>query len=346
MIDLLVAGGGPVGLATALYAQRAGLSVIVAEPRPGEIDKACGEGLMPGAVRALTDLGVSVSGRPFRGIRYLSGERRAEATFRAGSGIGVRRTTLHRALRREVEARGIAIIPESVQQVDQDAERVVAAGVEARYLAAADGLHSPVRRLLGLQASRTGPARYGLRRHFQVRPWTDLVEVYWSPRCEAYVTPVGADLVGVAILTGRQASFDEQLRGFPSLLSRLPSVGATRTRGAGPLRQDTTARVQGRVLLVGDAAGYVDALTGEGVSIGLAGAAALVACVCAGDAAAYERRWRDATRRYRVLTQSLLWARDRPLLRSAIVPAAAALPAVFRAAVNTLAGWELPPDDK
>ena len=64
MRDLLVAGGGPVGLATALYAARAGLDVAVVEPRDGAIDKACGEGLMPGAVAALADLGVAARRAP------------------------------------------------------------------------------------------------------------------------------------------------------------------------------------------------------------------------------------------------------------------------------------------
>ncbi|WP_323794413.1 FAD-dependent oxidoreductase, partial [Nocardioides sp.] len=67
MIDLLVIGGGPAGLATALHAQRAGLSVRVWESRPGTLDKACGEGLMPGAVAALADLGVHPSGHPLLG---------------------------------------------------------------------------------------------------------------------------------------------------------------------------------------------------------------------------------------------------------------------------------------
>ncbi|HET8590079.1 MAG TPA: FAD-dependent monooxygenase, partial [Nakamurella sp.] len=80
-VDLLIAGAGPAGLATALYAQRAGLSCVVADPRPVPIDKACGEGLMPGAVAALRLLGVPLAGRPFRGIRYLTTGCAAEARF-------------------------------------------------------------------------------------------------------------------------------------------------------------------------------------------------------------------------------------------------------------------------
>ena len=69
--DVLVAGGGPAGLAAAIGAARAGRSVVIAEPRAGIIDKACGEGLMPGALARLGALGIeSVPGMPFRGIRY------------------------------------------------------------------------------------------------------------------------------------------------------------------------------------------------------------------------------------------------------------------------------------
>ena len=60
--DLLVIGGGPVGLAVAIEGRLAGLSVIVVEPRATPVDKACGEGLMPGAVAALARLGVDPEG--------------------------------------------------------------------------------------------------------------------------------------------------------------------------------------------------------------------------------------------------------------------------------------------
>ena len=53
MIDLLVVGGGPAGLATAMYGVRAGLETVIVERRPGTLDKACGEGLMPAALGAL-----------------------------------------------------------------------------------------------------------------------------------------------------------------------------------------------------------------------------------------------------------------------------------------------------
>jgi len=339
MIDLLVVGGGPAGLATAIHAARAGLDTVVAEPRPTPIDKACGEGLMPGAVRALAAMGVAVEGHPLRGIRYLDERHVAEARFRDGAGRGVRRTELQAALARRAAELGIPVIPLRAGVVRQDADGVTAAGlgISARYLAAADGLHSPIRRQLSLEQTDPRPSRYGLRRHFAVPPWTDCVEVHWSPRAEAYVTPLGPELVGVAVLTTERGPFPASLDRFPGLAARLPATAATGVRGAGPLRQRVLRRVAGRVLLVGDAAGYIDALTGEGISLALATAAELVRCVGGGRVQDYEAAWLRASRRHRLLTESLLWARARPRLARSIVPAASRLPAVFTALVNQLA---------
>ncbi|MEU1920889.1 NAD(P)/FAD-dependent oxidoreductase [Streptomyces albogriseolus] len=337
--DLLVVGGGPAGLATALHAARAGLDTVVAEPRPAPVDKACGEGLMPGAVRALTALGLHAPGHPLAGIRYVQGPCRVEAPFRRGQGLGVRRTDLHTLLHRAVLDAGVPVLPLRVDGIRQEADGVTVpgAGLRARWLVAADGLHSPVRRSLGLdRPARTAP-RYGLRRHYAVPPWTSHVEVHWGPDAEAYVTPLGPRLVGVALLTSRRAPYDTQLAGFPELAARLPpDTAVTPVRGAGPLRRRSRTRVHGRVLFVGDAAGYVDALTGEGVCLALAGARALVANLRRGTPGRYDTDWARATRRYRVLTELLVRTRQQPALAPHIVPLAARLPRLFAAAVDAL----------
>jgi flavin-dependent dehydrogenase len=336
-VDLLVVGGGPVGLGTAIEAARAGMSVAVVERREGPVDKACGEGLMPAARAGLRRLGVEVDGVELRGIRYLARGSTATAHFSAGPGLGVRRTALSAAFGARVDALGITRVTASAATPVLGGDRVEAAGIRARWLVAADGLHSPVRRALGLDVPARGALRYGLRRHYRTSPWTDLVEVHWADVAEAYVTPVADDLVGVAVLCPGGEPYDAWLARFPALAERLAAAEpATDVRGAGPLRRTASHRVRGRVLLVGDAAGYVDALTGEGISVGLACGRELVRCLVENRPDAYEAAWRRTTRRYRVLTGGLVWAAHRPALRRAIVPAAQRLPALFRGIVDQL----------
>lgn len=354
--DVIIIGGGPVGLAAALYAARSGLAPVVLEPRAGTIDKACGEGLMPGGLLALGALGVDPQGHDLRGIRYVARGRVVEADFRAGPGRGVRRTTLHDALREAVAAAGIEMLPFSAIEVTQDDAAVTVrtahsgtAGpvLTAPWVIAADGLHSPTRRSLGLDrdhgavgrmAGMRPLRRYGLRQHYGIRPWGDHVEVHWGTHGEAYVTPVADDLVGVAVLSKQRNPLSDSLAEFPHLRERLDGAPVvTSVRGAGPLRQRTTRRVAGRVLLAGDASGYVDALTGEGISLGLAHARAAVAAFVAGDPQSYERSWRLASRRYSLLTHTLVQVTRPTWTRRLLVPAAATLPPVFHGAVNELA---------
>jgi flavin-dependent dehydrogenase len=91
------------------------------------------------------------------------------------------------------------------------------------------------------------------------------------------------------------------------------------------------------VLLVGDAAGYVDALTGEGLALGLAQARAAVACVVADDPERYEAQARRLSRRHELLTHALLRATAHQPVRRRLVPLAARAPWLFSAAVNQLA---------
>ena len=148
----------------------------------------------------------------------------------------------------------------------------------------------------------------GIRRHFRIRPWTDHVEVHWSPNAEAYVTPVDSNLVGVALLGARGGAFDERLMEFPALRQRLSAAeSGGDVRGAGPLRRRARQRAKGRALLVGDA-GDVDALTGEGLAVGFLSARAAVQAITTGNLNAYEKEWRDITRRFRWSTETLLRA--------------------------------------
>jgi flavin-dependent dehydrogenase len=376
MIDVLVVGGGPVGLAAAIHCTLAGLSVTVAEPRAAPVDKACGEGVMPAAVRRLAALGVTPDGHPLRGIRYLDAAHQADAPFRHGDGLGVRRTVLHAALAARAAALGIPVLPARVTAFERHAGHVAAVGVEARYLVAADGLHSTIRRVLERETParpagrdpRSAVPRFGLRRHYRVTPWTDLVEVHWAPRAEAYVTPVSDDVVGIGLLFARPRGdgpgqdrvhrdepgdaaaavdgnrgdaaddFAARLSAFRALRDRLGDAPpASEVRGAGPMRQDVRRRVYGRVLLVGDASGYVDALTGEGIGVGLAQAEALAGCLAAGRPADYERAWHRASAPAWRFTAGLLWSRNQPFLGPRIVPAAQRLPWLFAALVNRAA---------
>jgi flavin-dependent dehydrogenase len=336
MWDVLVVGGGPAGLASGLYARRSGLSVAVVEARHTPIDKACGEGLMPPAVRALDDLGIRPNGRSFRGICYRSGRHSAVADFAAGDGLAVRRTELQTNLHTAAVDAGVELIQQQAHEVRTDGAHASVDGIAARYVIAADGLHSHTRRSLGLDRP-TRAARWGVRAHFACAPWTDRVEVHWAAAGEAYVTPVAPDCVGVAVLGGDRRPFAERLHDFPTLVDHLPAGPASSVRGAGPLHQRARARVAGRVLLVGDSAGYLDALTGEGLSMAFACARAAIERIVEERPGRYERDYRVITRRYRLITKALLGAAGQPLLRRGIVPLAERAPWLFAAAVNQLA---------
>jgi flavin-dependent dehydrogenase len=197
----------------------------------------------------------------------------------------------------------------------------------------ADGLRSHLRSWAALAHAAVAGGRFGVRRHFRVAAAEvpDRVEVWWGAGCEAYVTPVGPAEVGVAMLwSGPAAGFDDLLGRFPALAARLAGRPVTsRDRGAGPLRQRVRGVVRGSLALVGDAAGYVDAITGEGLSLAFQQAAALVAAAAGGDLAAYAAAHRRLGRVPDTLTRLLLAVERRPALRRRAVRALAADPALF-----------------
>ncbi|HEY6912724.1 MAG TPA: NAD(P)/FAD-dependent oxidoreductase [Myxococcales bacterium] len=353
--DVLIAGGGPAGLATAIRAAQRGLRTILLERSEEPPDKACGEGLMPSGVRELSLLGARIPadcGQRFHGIRYLQEDGSAvEARFRAGAGLGIRRTALSRSLRERALESGAELRRDTVlsaRPLPRHVEVEAASGsMQARLVVAADGLHSPLRRSAGLdEPAKPGPQRYGLRRHFAVAPWADLVEVYWNPGMEAYVTPVDARSVNVAFLReGDMAEgFDALLSRFPLLQARLRGAAPlSQVRGAGPLLQRVRARHGNRLALVGDAAGYVDAITGQGLSLAFAGSALLMNALpedLSQDLAPALRRYDASVRKrwlhYAVPAHALVALSRRPSLRREAIRSVAALPGAFGAVVRVV----------
>jgi flavin-dependent dehydrogenase len=170
-----------------------------------------------------------------------------------------------------------------------------------------------------------------------VAPWSEHVQVHWAEETEAYVTPVAADCVNVALLSSRRAPFADQLTAFPALREHLGDDTFDRPCAAGPLLCRVARRVAGRVLLVGDAAGYVDALTGEGLSVAFACATAAAKRLAEDQPDRYAGDYARISRRYRLITCALLTATGSRTIRRAIVPAAQHAPGLFRAAVAQLA---------
>jgi len=340
--DVLIAGGGPAGMSAAIRTAQLGGRPLVLEPKSAPIDKACGEGLMPAALETLRDLGVpSLDGRPFRGIRYVDArqpECRAVGDF-THSGKGVRRRKLHDALAERAAHLGVAVESTRVSSIRQSDRWVEAGGYRAPYLIAADGLHSEIRRELDLGTPARHPPRYGIRRHFRREPWSDRVDVHWSRRGEAYVTPVGEQTVGVAILFEQSGRYDCMLEAFPQLVERLDGAPAvTEERGAGPFEQRVRRRVHGRILLAGDAAGYLDALTGEGVALALETGRAAAEAVSRDAPGDYERRYREATRAYFGLTETLLTVTRSRRMHRPLVRLLEMVPGLFDGVVRLLGG--------
>ncbi len=336
--DAIVVGGGPAGLAAAIALSRAGLAVTLVERRRPPIDKACGEGVMPAGLAALAALGVDVSdlGAPFSGIRYACDGQLAAADFPAGRhGRGIRRLELHGRLVAAAAAAGVELRwGEAVCGLAPRGVRTEQGELAGRWVIGADGLHSRLRRDAGLAGpAPRGAARFGVRRHYRGVEAGARVEVLFGRDAEAYLTPLGGGELGVALLwQGAARGFDDLLaRRFPPELARRLAAGAasSRDRGAGPFRQRPRGVIRGSLALIGDAAGYVDALTGEGLSIAFREALVLAPALAAGNPRAYARAAARLRRTPERLTRAALMAARRPALARRLVAALGRRPERF-----------------
>src|SRR6266481_6869652 len=301
--DVFVIGGGPTGLAAAIAARQRGFSVVVADGAEPPIDKACGEGLLPNAVRVLAQLGVEIPASArftLEGIRFRDADCKVDAEFPAGRGIGVRRAVLHEKMVERATKVGVTFLWKTpVSGISSAGVITDRQTIAARWIIGADGIRSRVRRWAGLEPLRHGESRFGFRRHYSVQPWSNCTELYWGRSAQAYVTPVGTNEVCVVLISrdvhARFASIGSE---FPTLAERFASATLTSSeRGAVTVSRSLERVYRGGIALIGDASGSVDAVTGEGLSLGFHQALALADALEAEDLGSYQAAHRRLTRR-------------------------------------------------
>ena len=333
--DVFVIGGGPAGLATAIAARQRGFDVVVADGAEPPIDKPCGEGLMSDGRAALEHLGIRIPAElayPFRGIRFVSSGLSVDASFPNGAGQGVRRTVLHSIMVARAETAGISLLWHTpVTGLHPDGVLLGKHLVRSRWVVGADGGHSRVRHWAGLDHYRSDRTRFAFRRHYHISPWSDCMELHWGPRCQIYVTPVAADQVCFVLVSrDPHLRLDAGLRAFPELVSRLrgaePSSGE---RGAISATRKLKRVYQGRVALVGDASGTVDAITGEGLCLSFRQAEVLAACFAAGTLERYQQVHRALARRPALMARLMLTLDWKTSFRQRVMRAFGSDPRLF-----------------
>jgi flavin-dependent dehydrogenase len=336
MSDVLIVGGGIAGSTLAILLGRQGFTLELFEQGQFPKEKPCGEGLMPAGVAVLQRMGLAeaVGGVPFYGVRYHTKNLTVEGSFPRVHGMPTAGRGQRRKYLDEVLFLAAAVTPgvtsytgTHVDQLLHENGRVVGVVAEgeprrAKLVVAADGMHSRTRHLLGLDAPLQRK-RFGVRTHFQLAhgekqpPWVD---VFLAPGHELYVTPLPNDEVVVAGLADAGALGQPIAKTFSLWWSAQPLLAA-RLEGArqvstleciAPLASKAKCGVAPGIILLGDAAGFLDPITGGGMAHALITAEFLADRVLQARTSRddwiwdFERERRTLLRDYRLLTQALL----------------------------------------
>lgn len=333
--DVFVVGGGPAGLAAAIAARLKGFRVIVADGAKPPITKACGEGLLPDALAALTELGVELrekDGRALRGIRFEDDRSSVNARFPEGPGLGVRREVLHQRMMERARDCGVSLLWSTpVTGVTEDG--VVTGGnkIRARWVIGADGSGSRVRRWSGLESFGVRRSRFAFRVHYRLEPWSDFTEIHWAEQAQAYVTPVGPQEICIVLISKKQdLRYDDCLLRFPKLADRLKGAArASAERGAVTGMAKLKRVYRGNVGLIGDASGSVDAITAEGLSLSFRQASALADALEAGELRRYQEVHQRLSRRPWQVGNLLLLLAHQTGLRKRTMRSLEAAPQLF-----------------
>jgi flavin-dependent dehydrogenase len=349
--DVFIVGGGPAGLAAAIAARKKGFQVIVADGAAPPVEKPCGEGMMPEALTALADLGVTFTedeGFRFGGISFIQDGDRVSADFPHGHGLGLRRPVLHERLMRTAEECGVQLLWKTpVCGIDGESVRLFRSTIRTKWIIGADGNASRVRRWGGLEHGTSGALRYATRRHYQIKPWSTCMEIYWGRGTQGYVTPITSSEVCVVTMakTAKAAAFDTALAELPELKTQIASAQMSgRERGAVSAMRSLRHVQRGNVVLLGDASGSVDAITGDGLRMAFRQALALADALTAGDLQHYQKAHAEIAKRPVMMGNLMLWLSRHPHLRARVLRAMQEQPCLFAKMIATHLG-ELAPKE-
>ncbi|HSH82970.1 MAG TPA: FAD-dependent oxidoreductase [Herpetosiphonaceae bacterium] len=363
--EVVVVGGGPAGSATAAHLARAGHDVVLYERGHLPRHKPCAEYCSPGIRELLARLGAldvvtNVGARAVPGMRVFTPSGRSflvEYTGAAGRqhALTMRRYDLDKALLDHAAAAGVQVVQHaSVRGLVREGGRI--AGVEvsvrgdtpiehrASLTVGADGINSVVAREVGARRRACWPRAIGLVAHYaEVPGLRDYGEMHVGRTGYVGVAPLPNGLANVAAVVplrsripGGAAGWTQVLGEFPVLRDRLERARQCGTiRGVGPVGARARRASGDGWALVGDAAGYFDPFTGEGIYKALLGAALLAeaahGALGRGDTSALALRPYERHRRRQMAGKALL---------AALVQVFVAVPALLGYAAPRLAARE------
>lgn len=307
--DVVIVGAGPAGALAALVLVRQGARVRLVDrasfPRP----KLCGDSLNPGALDALgrhVDLGaLRALGQPVHGMR-LSGPGGASVCGRypdGVTGLSITRARLDAWLVNEACRAGVAfddgVMVRAVAMRDGRASGVVVASspgdrhLPARIVIGADGRGSVVARQFGLAHAPAQPRRWAIGAYAEGVEGVDAGLGEMHVRAGSYlgIAPVVDGLTNVCLVVPYARARRDVLAPWASILAAAAADPTLAPRFArarpvstpivlGPMAVDVRVPGEAGVLLAGDAAGFIDPMTGDGMRLALHGGE-LVAAVAA-----------------------------------------------------------------
>lgn len=333
--DVVVVGGGPAGTAAAVFLRQQGFDVLLLDAARFPRDKICGEGVSPEAWRLLGAMGARddvarLGPRALRGMRVVAPDGTAfEGSYRRGdevlAGFALRRTRLDAALLAATRRAGVEVREGTrVVGLEETGGRVAGVRLEsgetvaARWVLGCDGRWGVSARAMGGLRPAWRFRRFALRVHLRgVAGLSDVGEMHVGRGGYCGIAPLPDDEANVAFVldasafrraAGRLEAFARETleHRFPAVAARTREARASDLpRAIGPLAVSVRRRARPGLLLLGDAAGFHDPFTGEGVTLALRSGELAAGPVGdalrgrgspRGAAATYESEYRRATR--------------------------------------------------